>query len=140
MSFLLFFLFNPPEYGKFSSPRKTASFLTSHKLKKTEEIQKSASTELHGWSENVVNVENCNFLNVNCRFLLVIWVKWKQSACSITLLYSSTFYRLFLPFFVLEKFKFKYDTFFVRNSATISKFTWFEKQWPVFKRADQCRS
>ena len=32
----------------------------------------------------------------------VFWVKQKQSACSITLPYSSTFYSLFLPFFVLE--------------------------------------
>ena len=77
--------------------------------------------------ENVVNVENCQFLKVNCRFSLVIWVKWKQSVCSITLFYSSAFYSLFLPFFVLEIFKFKYDTFFVRNSAATSKFDWFEQ-------------
>ena len=68
-----------------------------------------------------------SIFKVNFRFLLVIWVKWKQSVCSITLLYSSTFYSLFLPFFVLEIFKFKYDTFFVRNSAAISKFKWFEQ-------------
>ena len=53
------------------------------------------------------------------------------AVCSITLLYSSAFYRLFLPFFVLEIFKFKYDTFFIRNSAAISKFDWFEQ--PYFK-------
>ena len=100
-----------------SSSRKTASFLTSHRLKK---YKKSASTGLHTWSENVVNVENFQFLKVNCGFLLVIWVKWKQSVCSITLLYSSTFYSLFLPFFVLEIFKFKYDKFFVRSFASIS--------------------
>ena len=35
--------------------------------------------------------------------------------CSITLLYSSTFYSLFLPFFVLEIFKFKYDKDFVSD-------------------------
>ena len=75
----------------------------------------------------MVNVENCNFLKVNCRFLLVIWVKWKQSVSSITLLYSSTFCSLFLTFFVLEIFKFKDDTFLVRNSAAISKFDWFEQ-------------
>ena len=46
----------------------------------------------------MVNVENHQFLNGNCK-LLVIWVEWKQSVCSITLLYSSTFYNLFLPFF-----------------------------------------
>ena len=75
----------------------------------------------------MVNVKNCNFLKVKCRFLLVIGVKWKQSVCSITLLYSSTFYSLFIPFFVLEIFKFNYDTFFIRNSAAISKFDWFEQ-------------
>ena len=59
--------------------------------------------------------------------------------CSITLLYSSTFYSLFLPFFVLEIFKFKYDKVFVRYSASISKFKWFEqpcnnlKGWKVSK-------
>ena len=41
--------------------------------------------------------------------------------------YSSTFYSLFLPFFVLEIFKFKYDKVFVRHSASISKFEWFEQ-------------
>ena len=47
--------------------------------------------------------------------------------CSITHLYYSPFYSLFLPFFVLEifKFKFKYDKVFVRYSASIS----FEKPW-----------
>ena len=53
----------------------------------------------------MVNVENCNFLKVNCRFLLVIWVK--QSVCSVIILYYSTFYSLFLSFFVLEIFNFK---------------------------------
>ena len=37
-----------------------------------EEIQKSASTELHEWSENVVNVENHQFLKENCEFLSFI--------------------------------------------------------------------
>ena len=48
----------------------------------------------------MVNVGNCNFLKVNCRFLLVIWVK--QSVYSVIIFYSSTFYSLFLSFFVLE--------------------------------------
>ena len=34
--------------------------------------------------------------------------------------YSSTFYSLFLPFFVLEILKFKYDKVFVSHSASIS--------------------
>ena len=87
-------------------------------------------TELHEWSENAVNVENRQFLRENCEFLLVIWIKWKWPVCSITLLYSSTFYSLFLPFFVLEIFKFKYDKVFVRHSASISKFEWFEQPCP----------
>ena len=43
-----------------------------------------------------------------------------------SLFYSSNFYNLVLPFFVLEIFKFKYNTFFLRNSAGISKFDWLE--------------
>ena len=69
------------------------------------------------------------FLKGNCRLLSVIWVKWKQSICSVTLPCSSTFYSLFILFFVLEIFKFKYRNFFVRHSASISKFKWFEQQW-----------
>ena len=123
MFFLMFFLFNPPGAGKFKLQKDC--FILD--VTWAEEIQKSASTELHEWSKNMVNVENYNFLKVNCWFLLVISVKWKQSLCSITLLCSSTFYGLFLPFFVLEIFKFNYDMFFVTNSAAISKFNWFEQ-------------
>ena len=72
-------------------------------------------------------------MKVNWWFLLVIWVKWKQVVCSMTLLYSSTFYCLFLPFFVLEIFKFKCDTLFVRNSAAISKFDWFEQLCYIYQ-------
>ena len=45
--------------------------------------------------------------------------------------YSSTFYNLFLPFFVLEIFKFKYGKVFVRHSTSISKFEWFEQPCTV---------
>ena len=62
--------------------RKTASF-------QTKEIQKSGSTELHKWSENVV--KDVKLLTVNCEFSSVIWVK-------------------------------QYDKFFVRHSASTSKF------------------
>ena len=64
---------------------------------------------------------------LNCMFFSVIWMKWKQSASSITLPYSSTFYTLFLSFFVLEIFKFKDDKFFVRHSASIFEFKWSEQ-------------
>ena len=75
---------------------------------------------LREWSENVVSVENHHFLKKNCEFLSVIRVKWKKSVCFTTLLYSSTFYSLFLAFFVLKIFKFKYDKVFLRHSASIS--------------------
>ena len=96
----------------------------SHRLNKYKNLHPWSFTK---WSENVVNVENANFLKANCEFLSVIWVKWKQSVCCIILLYSSTFYSLFLPFFMLEIFKLKYDKFFVRHSAFIFKFEWFEQ-------------
>ena len=35
-------------------------------------------------------------------FLSVIWVKWKQSVCSITLPCSSTFYSLFMTSFLSD--------------------------------------
>ena len=74
-----------------------------------------------GWRNTKICIHGAS------RFLLVIWVKRKQSVCSIILLYSSNFYSLFLPFFILEIFKFKYDRFFVRHSASISKFKWFKQ-------------
>ena len=57
--------------------------------------------------------------------------EWNGNSQYVTLLYSRTFYSLFLPFFVLEIFKFKYDKVFVRNSASISKFKWFEQPWYI---------
>ena len=36
------------------------------------------------------------FLKGNCKFFSVIWVKWKQSVCSIILVYSSTCFCHFL--------------------------------------------
>ena len=63
------------------------------------------------------------------------WVKWKQSVCSTALLRSNTFYNFFLPNFVLEIFKFKYDKLSIRHSASISIFKWFEQPctiWVVF--------
>ena len=47
----------------------------------------------------MVNVENCQFLKRNCNFLLVLWVKWKQTVYFITVLYFTAFYSFFLPFF-----------------------------------------
>ena len=65
-----------------------------------------------------------------------LWILWQGMQLSHAfvfhmpkpaLLYTSTFDSLFLPFFVLVIFKFKYGKFFVRHSATISKFKWFEQ-------------
>ena len=57
--------------------------------------------------------------------------KIKIVSVFITLLYSSTFYSFFLPFFVLEIFKFKYDMVFIRHSASISRFKWLEQLWQM---------
>ena len=61
-------MFNPPGAGKFELQKDR--FVLD--VTQSEEIQKSASTELHEWSENVINVENCNFLKINYEFLLVV--------------------------------------------------------------------
>ena len=45
----------------------------------------------------------------------ISYLRKMRIVCSITPLYSSTFYSLFLPFFVLEIFKFKCDKIFVRH-------------------------
>ena len=68
MFFDMFFLFNPPEAGMFQKQKDR--FVPA--VTQTEETQKSASMELHEWSENVVNVENRQFLKENCEFLSVI--------------------------------------------------------------------
>ena len=57
------------------------------------------------------------------------YLRGMKTVSSITLPCSSTFYSLFLPFFVLEIFKFKYDKFFIKHSASISKFEWQELPW-----------
>ena len=68
MFFLVFFLYNPPEVGMFQN--QTDHFVPD--VTQAEEIRKSASTELREWSENVVNVENRQFLKENCEFLSAI--------------------------------------------------------------------
>ena len=88
MVFLVFFLLNPLRL-EFSRIRKTTLFLTAH-------MPKKYKNQLHEWSKNVVNVENPQVLKRNCKFLLVIWVKWKQSGCFITslilVLFTPCFY------------------------------------------------
>ena len=94
---------------KCSIIRKTASFLMSHRLKKYKNLHpRSFTNGAKTW-------EMLKIIN----FFSVIWMKWKQSVCSITLPYSSTFYSLFLPFFFffffVVIFKFKYDKFFCQT-------------------------
>ena len=55
---------------------------------------------------------------------------------SITLFILALFTACFYHFFVLEIFKFKYDMVFVRHSASISKFEWFEQL--CNKRTNNC--
>ena len=106
--FLCFFCLTPlpPHALECSRIRKTALLLMSHRPKKYK--NQHPQSFMNG-AKNIVNVENCQYLKGNYKFLSVIWVEWKQSVCSITLLYSSTLCSLFLPFFVLEIFRFKYD-------------------------------
>ena len=71
-------------------------------------------------AKHMVNVENCIFLKVNCGFLLVIWVKWKQSVCSIILIYFIAFYSLFIPFLLWRYLNSSTTNFLlVRHSAFI---------------------
>ena len=105
-----------------SRSRKTASFLTSHTLKNTKIHGVSRMERKRGKCRKSSIFEGKLQVFISYRYLSEIKV-----VCSITRLYYSPFYSLFLPFFVLEifKFKFKYDKVFVRYSASIS----FEKPW-----------
>ena len=122
----MFFLFTPPP-----SPRGWNVLGAQRQLLSWSYIDwRNTKICFHRASQMEQKRGKCQFLKENCEFLSVIWVKWEQSVCSITLLYFSTFYSLFLPFFVLEIFKFKYDKVFVRHSASISKnfkILWFQK-------------
>ena len=125
MFFLMFFLFNPPR----AEERPLRSW---HRIGR-----RNTKISIHGASRMEPKHGKCWKLPIfegKLPVSSVIWVKWKQSGCSITLAYSSTFYSLFLPFFVLEIFKFKYDKFFVRHPASISKFEWFEQPWLSMKQ------
>ena len=60
-----------------------------------EEIQKSTSTELHDWSENVVNVEDHQFFKENCGFLSVIYL----SGMKIISMFYNSITQYFLALF-----------------------------------------
>ena len=101
--FMCFFSLTPLRL-EYSRGRKTASFLTSPRLKKYKNLHPRSFTN----GENFIFILLCfNIIN----FILYI----------LYVLYSTTFYSLLLPFFALEIFKFKYGKVFVRHSASISK-------------------
>ena len=83
--------------------------------------------------KKVVPLKITNFWKKNCKILSVWWVvkmKIVTMLYNSSLFYSSTFYSLFIPFFVLKIFKFKYLwQGFCQTSASISRFKWFEKPW-----------
>ena len=83
MFFYVFFLSNPPGAGMFWEQKD--HFVPD--ATQAEEIQKSASTELHEQSENVVNVENQEFLKENCEFVSVIYLSKMRI---VSMFYSST--------------------------------------------------
>ena len=62
----------------------------------------------------MVNVKNHQFLNGNCEFLSIIGVKSKHSVCFMTLFLVLVLFTacIYIQFFVLEIFKFKYDKLF----------------------------
>ena len=81
--------------------------------------------------------------------VFITYLSEMKTVCSIILLYSSTFYILFLTFFILEIFKFfKYDKFYVRHSASISNLkdvnssvvrfihSSFGRKWPNYKTSN----
>ena len=98
---------------KCSRSRKTASFLMSHRLKKY--IQ-SASTELHEWSENEVNVASKCWKSPIFEGKLQVFISYLNEMKIVNMFYNSSLflasYSLFLPFFVPEIFKFKHTTKF----------------------------
>ena len=86
--------------------RKTTSFLPSHRPKLQECGKCCKSPIFEG----------------NLQVFISYVSEMKTVICPITLPCFNTFYSLFIPFFVLEIFKFKYGQFFCQNSISISKF------------------
>ena len=124
MFFLMFFQLNFLRL-EWSRIRKTALFLMSHRLKKYK--------NLHPWSfTNGAEIGKC-WKSPMFEGKLGVFISYLNQMKTVSMFYnssySSSFYGLFLPFFVLEKFKFKYDKFFVRHTVSISKFEWFEQAW-----------
>ena len=111
-SFYMFFLFNHPEAGMFQKEKDC--FISD--IAQAEKIQNSASTELHEWSKNMVNIESCQlkFLKENCVFL-----SYLSKMKIVSMFYNSSLFQQVLQLgctiFVLEKFNFKYDKVFCQT-------------------------
>ena len=123
--FLCFFSVNLPSRLTLlglqcSRIRKTASIPMSHRPKKYKNLHPQIRAPQMEQKHD--KCWNSPIFEGKLQVLSVIWVKWKQPVCSITLCCPSTFYSLLMLFFVLEIFKFKYGKFFIRYSASISKF------------------
>ena len=89
LCFFLFFLFNPPETGMFQNQKE--HFICD--ITQAEEIQKSASTEFHKWSKNMVNVENRQFEKGNCVFF-----SYLSEMKTVSMFYNSSLFYYFLYF------------------------------------------
>ena len=102
--------------------RKTMLFLTSHDQRNTKIcIHRALQIK-----QKPVKCWKLPFFEDKLQ-VFVSYLSEMKIVCSITLPCSSTFYSLFIPYFGLEIFKFKYGKFFTRHSASISKFEWFEQ-------------
>ena len=127
MFFYVFFCLTPVSL-ECSRNRKIVSFLVSHRLI-------NAKVCIHGASRMEWKRGKCWKLPIfEGKFLRVFisYMSGMKIVCSITLHYSSTFYSLFRPFFFWRYLNSSIKRFrqtFVRHSASISKFEWFEQLW-----------
>ena len=120
----MFFLFNPPEAGMFWEAERP--------LRSWRHIGwRNAKICIYGASWMEGKYDKCweSQIFEGKLWVFISYLSEMKIICSMTLLYSSTFCSFFVPFFVLEIFKFKYGKVFIRHSASISKFEWFEQPW-----------
>ena len=123
MFFLVFFLFNPWDWNVLGSERLVHSWCHIDWRNTKIYIHRASQME---WKHG-----KCWKLPI---FKGQLWVfsRYLSHMKTVSMFYSSTFYSLFLPFFVQEISKFKYDKAFCQTSASISKFEWFEQPWYKF--------
>ena len=96
-----------------------------------------------GWRNTKICIHGASWMEQKCvkcwkspifEGKLWVFISYLSEMKIVSMFYNPslfTFYSLFLSFFVLEIFKFKYDKVFIRHSASISKFEWFEQPWIV---------